>query len=96
VAMLGENANWPRNVRATAGRAVLRHGRREPIRLDEVDAADRPPILRRYLAVAPGARSHIPVSMNASNEEFATIAAEIPVFRITARIAARTEHIHTG
>ena len=79
VAMLGEKANWPRNVRATGGRAVLRHGRREAIHLDEVDAVDRPPILRRYLSVAAGARSHIAVDMNASNEEFASIAPEIPV-----------------
>jgi hypothetical protein len=91
VAMLGEKANWPRNVRATGGRAVLRHGRREAIRLDEVDAADRPPILRRYLSVAAGARSHIAVDMNASNEEFASIAPEIPVFRVTARSAANVE-----
>src|SRR6266542_322695 len=31
VAMLGQNVNWVRNVRAAGGRAVLRHGRREPV-----------------------------------------------------------------
>ena len=30
VAMLGEDTNWVRNVRAAGGRVVLRHGRRGP------------------------------------------------------------------
>ena len=36
VSMLGEQANWVRNVRAAGGRAVLRHGQREAVRLEEV------------------------------------------------------------
>jgi hypothetical protein len=83
VAMLGEDASWPRNVRAADGRAVLRHGRREIVRLEDVDPAARPPIIRRYLAVAPGARPHIAVDRHAPVEEFAPIAPRIPVFRIT-------------
>jgi deazaflavin-dependent oxidoreductase (nitroreductase family) len=50
VAMLGENANWVRNVRAAKGQAVLRHGRREAVRLEEVNASARAPILQRYCA----------------------------------------------
>jgi hypothetical protein len=84
VAMLGENTNWVRNLRAADGRAVLRHGRREAVHLQEVAAKDRPVILRRYLAVAPGARPHIPVDRYARLEEFERIAADIPVFRISA------------
>ena len=84
VAMLGAQANWVRNVRAADGRAVLRHGRREDIRLAEVPAAARPAILRRYLALAPGARPHIPVDRHAPLSEFEQIAPQIPVFRITA------------
>ena len=57
VAMLGKDTNWVRNVRAADGRAVLRHGRREAVRLEEVDVSARAPILRRYLAIAPGARA---------------------------------------
>ncbi len=53
VAMLGQDANWVRNVRAAGGRAVLRHGRREAVRLDENEVGARAPILRRYLADAP-------------------------------------------
>jgi hypothetical protein len=83
VAMLGQNVNWVRNVRAADGRAVLRHGRREAVRLEEVDPGARAPILRRYLALAPGARAHIPVDLRAPLEEFKGIAIQIPVFRIT-------------
>jgi deazaflavin-dependent oxidoreductase (nitroreductase family) len=84
VSMLGKDANWVRNVRAAGGRVVLRHGRREVVRLEEVDPGARAPILRRYLAVAPGARAHLPVDRQASLEEFDRIAAQVPVFRITA------------
>jgi F420H(2)-dependent quinone reductase len=83
VSMLGEQANWVRNVRAADGRAVLRHGRHEEVRLEEVPVEQRPPILRRYLAVAPGARPHIEADRNAPLEEFERIAADVPVFRIT-------------
>ncbi|SCE97272.1 nitroreductase family deazaflavin-dependent oxidoreductase [Micromonospora mirobrigensis] len=82
VSMLGEDANWVRNVRAAGGRAVLRHGDREQVRLDEVPEAERAPILRRYLALAPGARAHLPVDRHAPVAEFAPIAARYPVFRI--------------
>jgi hypothetical protein len=88
VAMLGEGTNWVRNVRAADGRAVLRHGRREAVHLEEVDPAARPPILRRYLACAPGARPHIPVDRHAPSEEFEPIARQIPVFRISTEQAA--------
>jgi hypothetical protein len=83
VAMLGEDSNWPRNVRAAGGRAVLRHGRRETVRLEEVGPAARAPIIRSYLALAPGARPHIRIDPNAPIEEFERIATQIPVFRIT-------------
>jgi F420H(2)-dependent quinone reductase len=84
VAFLGERANWVRNVRAAGGRAVLRHGGRQAVRLDEVDPAVRAPILRRYLDLAPGARPHIPVDRHAPVAEFEAIAARFPVFRVTA------------
>jgi len=83
VAMLG-NANWVLNVRAAAGRAVLRRGRREDVFLEEVDPSRRAPILRRYLAVAPGARPHIPVDRRAPLEAFERIADQFPVFRVVA------------
>jgi hypothetical protein len=83
VAMLGHNVNWVHNVRAASGRAVLRHGRREAVRLEEVEPGACAPILRRYLQLAPGGRAHIPVDRRAPLAEFERIAAQIPVFRIT-------------
>jgi len=84
VSMLGANANWVRNLKAAGSRAVLRHGRRESVYLEEVEPSARAPILRRYLQVAPGARPHIPVDRTAPLTEFARIAADYPVFRIHA------------
>ncbi|HEU4946830.1 MAG TPA: nitroreductase/quinone reductase family protein [Kribbella sp.] len=84
VAMLGQETNWVRNVRAADGHAQLRHGRREAVRLEEVEPGARAPILRRYLAVAPGGRAHIPVDRHAPVEAFEQIAAQYPVFHITA------------
>lgn len=82
VAMLGNDANWVRNVRAADGRVVLRHGRRKHVRLEEVDPGARAPILKRYLQVAPAARQFNPVNRRAPLAEFERIAAEYPVFRI--------------
>jgi deazaflavin-dependent oxidoreductase (nitroreductase family) len=83
VSMLGEQANWVRNVRAAGGRARLRHGGAEDVVLEDVAPEQRPPILRRYLACAPGARSHVAVRHDAPVEAFELVAAELPVFRIT-------------
>jgi hypothetical protein len=82
VSMLGEDVNWVRNVRAAGGRAVLRHGRREAVRLQAVSPPDRAPILRRYLQVAPGARPHIPVDRTAPLADFERISPSCPVFRV--------------
>jgi len=87
VAMLGNNTNWVRNVIASGGAAGLRHGRQEVVHLEEVPPDERPPILRRYLDVAPGARAHVPVDRRAPEEEFERIAPDIPVFRITPVVA---------
>jgi hypothetical protein len=92
--MLGEHANWVRNVRAADGRAVLRRNGSQTVRLVEVAPAERAPILRAYLDVAPGARPHIPVDRHAPLEEFERISHEYPAFRIvpaaTATAAAST------
>lgn len=91
VSMLGGGANWVANVRAAGGAAVLRHGRREPVRLVEIDPAERAPVLRRFLAIAPGARPHLPVDRHAPLAEFERIAAGYPVFRVTAPSPEKTD-----
>lgn len=82
VSMLGADVAWVRNVKATGGRAVLRHGRTEQVRLEELPAEQRAPVLKAYLQRAPGARPHVPVSKDAPLEDFEAIAAQIPVFRV--------------
>jgi deazaflavin-dependent oxidoreductase (nitroreductase family) len=84
VSMLGEGSTWVRNVRAAHGRAALRHRDRQEVLLEEVEPARRAPILRRYLDRAPGARAHFPLDRRAPLEEFERIAADFPVFLVTA------------
>lgn len=83
VSMLGQRATWVHDVRTANGDVTLHHSRSEHVHLVEVDAAERAPILRQYLEVAPDARAHIPVHRKAPLEDFAAIAATFPVFRIT-------------
>jgi hypothetical protein len=83
VSMLGDDANWVRNLRAADGSAVLRHGAREVVLLEEVPPTGRAAILRRYLAVAPGARPHVPIDRDAPLDEFEKVAPGFPVFRIS-------------
>ena len=82
VSMLGEEANWVRNVQAAGGRAKLRHGVSEQVLLEEVAVSQRAPILKAYLQIAPGARPHIPLSKDAPVSAFEKIAAQYPVFRV--------------
>ncbi|TDE38076.1 nitroreductase family deazaflavin-dependent oxidoreductase [Nonomuraea mesophila] len=83
VSMLGPDANWVRNVRAAGGQAVLlRRGREIPVTLEEIPPEHRAEILRRYLAIAPGARPHLGLQPTAPLERFRRIAHRHPVFRI--------------
>lgn len=80
--MLGGRANWVLNVRAADGHAVFTHGRRRRVRLVEVPVEQRPPILRRYLLVAVGARPHLEVSWRDPLSAFEAVADRYPVFRV--------------
>ena len=95
VSMLGERSSWVRNVAAAGGRAVLRHGRRETVRLEEVDPDTRAPIVRRYLSLAPGPRAFIPVDRDAPLDEFRKVAPQVPVFRVLTS-ADRVESVADG
>lgn len=91
VSMLGERANWVKNVRAAGGAAVLRRGRRESVILQEVDIAGRAPIIQRYAEVAPGGRSHLGLRRHAMLEECTRLAPGTPVFRINRSPDARPQ-----
>jgi deazaflavin-dependent oxidoreductase (nitroreductase family) len=85
VSMLGEKANWVRNVRAAGGNVTIRHGRREQVRLDEVEPDQRAAVLKAYLDRAPNARTHLRVDKDAPLAEFERVSPGIPVFRVVAR-----------
>jgi deazaflavin-dependent oxidoreductase (nitroreductase family) len=82
ISMLGEQSTWVHNVRADGGRAWLRRGSVQEVRLVELPPAERAPVLKAYLGVAVGARPHLRVASGAPIEAFERIAADYPVFRI--------------
>ena len=82
VSMLGEDVGWVRNLKANDGRAVIRHGRREDVRLEDVPGERRARLLKLYLKRAHGARPHIPVDKDAPISEFEEIAPQFPVYRV--------------
>jgi deazaflavin-dependent oxidoreductase (nitroreductase family) len=78
-------SEWVRNVRAAGGEAVIRHGGREKVRLEDIAAEERAPILKAYLGEnAMTTRQHFGVDPKAELSEFEAIAARHPAFRITA------------
>jgi hypothetical protein len=86
VSMLGERSDWVRNSRAAGGEAVLRRGRRAPVRLIEVPATERAPIIRAWYKVTwTSTLPHLGLDPNGEIEEFEAIAPEYPVFRIAPR-----------
>jgi hypothetical protein len=82
VSMLGRDARWVRNVIAAGGHARIRRRGIEEVCLDVVADDRKGPILRAYLADAPGARPHIPLALDAPLSAFASAAPNFPVFRI--------------
>ncbi|TAK60226.1 MAG: DUF385 domain-containing protein [Dehalococcoidia bacterium] len=83
VSMLGEKSAWVHNVRAAGGEAVIRHGRKRHVRLEEIPPSERPPVLKAYCARARSGRRHfLPLTPQSSVGEFAAVADRYPVFRI--------------
>ena len=76
-------SEWVRNVRASDGDAVIRRRGGQKVRLEEVPAEERAPIIKAYLAkTAMATRQHFGVDPKAEIREFESIAARHPVFRI--------------
>src|SRR5262249_27798760 len=89
--MLGEKVDWVGNIRATNGDAVLCYGPREEVTLREIPVNDRGPILKSYLARAPGARPHFDIPWDAPLSDFERVASRYPVFEVREK-AARTSN----
>jgi deazaflavin-dependent oxidoreductase (nitroreductase family) len=78
------NTEWVRNVRAAAGRATLHHGKPEPVLLVDVPAAERAPILQKYLGEnAMSTKASFGIDPKSPIAEFERISDRHPVFRIT-------------
>ena len=76
-------SEWVRNVRAAGGEAVIRHGGRQKVKLLEIGAAERAPIIKKYLTENTlSTKAHFGVEPGAPLEEFQRIAGLHPVFRI--------------
>jgi hypothetical protein len=88
VGLAGES-EWVRNVRAAAGRAIIRHCRARRVVLEEVPLAERGPMLWAYLhrpgwsSPAQEARHYFGLPPDAAVENFRLIAERYPVFRVT-------------
>lgn len=84
VSMLGDRVDWVRNVRAAGGRAAIRHGPLQYVRLEEVPVEQRAPILRAYLKrTRVSTQEHLGgIAVDAPDDAFAAIAPRHPAFRI--------------
>ncbi|HZC99796.1 MAG TPA: nitroreductase family deazaflavin-dependent oxidoreductase [Actinomycetes bacterium] len=95
VALAGES-QWVRNVRAAAGRAVIRRGKAHPVRLVEMPIEERSQVIAEYLrrgversgpkAAAKQARYYFGLSPDASLEEIRAVAHYYPVFQIAENV----------
>jgi len=85
VSMLGETSEWVRNLRATGGEAFIKRGASRPVRLVEIPAEARAPILKAWCQIATSGRQHIPVPHDAPTSAFEGVASDYPVFRIDPR-----------
>jgi deazaflavin-dependent oxidoreductase (nitroreductase family) len=95
VSLAGES-EWVRNLRAAGGRAVVRHGQTRTVRLTEVAAADRAPVLHAFLSrraftrsPARSARVYFGLPAHPAIEQLAPLAEHYPVFEIRDEPAGR-------
>jgi len=78
------NTEWVRNVKAAGGEAALKHGKNEPVRLEEVPVEQRASIIQAYLKkTARVTKREFGIGPDAPIEDFQRIANDHPVFRIT-------------
>ena len=76
-------SEWVRNVRAAGGQAAIRHGGREQVKLLEIGAEERAPIIQKYLKENTlSTKAHFGIEPDAALEAFQRIAGLHPVFRI--------------
>jgi deazaflavin-dependent oxidoreductase (nitroreductase family) len=91
---LAGESEWVRNLRAAAGRAILRRRGARTVRLVELPVEERPPVIAAYIdregrasakAAARTARYYFGLDPAPSPEEIAAVAGFYPVFRVEER-----------
>ena len=76
-------SEWVRNVRAAGGEAIIHRRGRRRVRLEEVPAEQRAPILKKYLGEnAMSTKQHFGIDSKAELAEFQAIAGRHPAFRV--------------
>ena len=76
-------SEWVRNVRAAGGEAAIRRRGRRNVRLEEVPAEQRAPIIKAYLGkTAMATKQHFGIDPKAELAEFEAISGRHPVFRV--------------
>jgi deazaflavin-dependent oxidoreductase (nitroreductase family) len=77
------NTEWVRNVKADGGQAVLKRGKSEKVRLEEIPVEQRAAIIKPYLKkTAIATKREFGLDPEAPMEEFERIAPQHPVFRV--------------
>jgi len=85
-------SEWVRNVRAAGGEAAIRRRGGRSVRLEELPAEQRAPILKAYLGkTAAATRQHFGIDPKAEIAEFEAIAGRHPVFRVIESRASTEE-----
>jgi deazaflavin-dependent oxidoreductase (nitroreductase family) len=79
------SADWVKNARAGSRATLSRGGASTTVRLVEVPAAERPPILREFLRAIRGGRSFLTVGAGSTDADVVIAAEEHPVFRLEGR-----------
>jgi deazaflavin-dependent oxidoreductase (nitroreductase family) len=86
VAPRGET-EWVRNVRAAGGEATIRRGKNERVKLEEIPAQERAPIIQAYVRDnAWATKREFGIEPDSPIEEFERISGDHPVFRITENV----------
>ncbi len=75
-------ANWARNVRAAGETTLSRGGHSHRFKVEEADAGDAVPVLRKYIAEIRVTRPYFDATSDSSDEEIAAELGRHPVFRL--------------
>ena len=81
VAPRGET-QWVRNVRAAGGQAVIRHGKAETVRLEEIPVDQRAPIIKNYVGENKIVKGEFGVEPDDPIERYQGISPNHPTFLI--------------